>query len=89
LLEAISRQKRSKQWLKDDGQYLPNPATWLNQCRWLDELAAKDIVPASLVPPEPDQERSAVLNARFATSQAPVERQVTGFLATLSIGGAE
>lgn len=41
LLTAIDRQKRSSQWSRDNGQYIPNPATWLNQGRWEDELAAE------------------------------------------------
>ena len=40
LLTAIERQKCSVQWSKEDGQYIPNPATWLNQGRWEDELTA-------------------------------------------------
>lgn len=38
LLAALERQKCSAQWSKDNGQYVPNPATWLNQGRWEDEL---------------------------------------------------
>ena len=38
LLSAIEKQKRSDQWLKDGGQYIPYPSTWLNQERWNDEL---------------------------------------------------
>ena len=38
LLSAIEVQKQSTQWQKDGGQYIPNPATWLNQGRWEDEL---------------------------------------------------
>ena len=38
LLAAIEKQKRSAQWNKDNGQYIPNPATWLNQGRWEDEV---------------------------------------------------
>lgn len=37
LVPAIERQMQSAQWRKDDGQYIPNPATWLNQGRWEDE----------------------------------------------------
>ena len=37
LVPAVQRQKLSAQWQKDGGQYIPNPATWLNQERWLDE----------------------------------------------------
>lgn len=37
MLTAIENQKRSNQWQRDNGQYIPNPATWLNQKRWEDE----------------------------------------------------
>ncbi len=39
MLEAIERQRQSDQWRRDNGQYIPNPATWLNQSRWDDEVA--------------------------------------------------
>lgn len=38
ILSAVEAQKRSAQWQKDGGQYIPNPATWLNQGRWEDEV---------------------------------------------------
>lgn len=38
LLDAIELQKQSIQWQKENGQFIPNPATWLNQRRWEDEL---------------------------------------------------
>lgn len=38
MLDAIATQKESSQWKKDGGQYIPNPATWLNQKRWEDEI---------------------------------------------------
>ena len=37
MLKAIETQKKSRQWQRDSGQYIPNPATWLNQKRWEDE----------------------------------------------------
>ena len=37
LLSAIERQKCGSQWSKDNGQYIPHPATWLRQGRWEDE----------------------------------------------------
>lgn len=40
MLKAIEAAKRSEQWQRDGGQYIPNPATWLNQRRWEDELPA-------------------------------------------------
>lgn len=36
ILKAVEQQKKSKQWLKDEGQFIPMPATWLNQRRWED-----------------------------------------------------
>lgn len=38
ILTAVERQSKSDQWRKDGGQFVPNPATWLNQGRWDDEL---------------------------------------------------
>jgi hypothetical protein len=37
LVDAVEAQKASPQWTKDGGQFIPNPATWLNQGRWEDE----------------------------------------------------
>lgn len=45
LVAAIERQKCSSQWSKDGGQYIPNPATWLNQGRWTDELPERSAPP--------------------------------------------
>lgn len=38
MLVAIVTQKRSAQWTRDGGEFIPHPATWLNQRRWEDEL---------------------------------------------------
>lgn len=40
LFTGLERQKASANWLKDGGQYIPNPATWLNGRRWEDEVDA-------------------------------------------------
>lgn len=37
ILAALDWQKKSEQWGKDGGQYIPNPATYLGQGRWQDE----------------------------------------------------
>ncbi|MBR2343014.1 MAG: DUF1376 domain-containing protein [Clostridia bacterium] len=37
MLAAIERQKRSREWLAENGKYIPHPSTWLNQGRWDDE----------------------------------------------------
>lgn len=38
IMEALRRVKASAQWQKDGGQFVPHPATWLNQERWDDEV---------------------------------------------------
>lgn len=37
MLAAIERAKASEQWIKDNGQFIPYPATWLNARGWEDE----------------------------------------------------
>ena len=41
MLSALEVQKQSEQWTKDNGQFIPNPTTWLNQGRWEDEVQTK------------------------------------------------
>lgn len=38
LVSAVDRQKCSVQWREQNGRFIPNPATWLNQGRWEDEI---------------------------------------------------
>lgn len=40
LMAALENHKRSDQWKKDNGQFIPHPATWLNGKRWEDEESA-------------------------------------------------
>lgn len=37
IVAAIAVAARSPDWRKDDGQFIPHPATWLNGKRWEDE----------------------------------------------------
>lgn len=39
MIDAIDAQSRSPDWIKDGGQFIPYPATWLNQKRWEDEIS--------------------------------------------------
>jgi len=38
IVTKIDEYKNSNDWLKDDGQFIPYPATWLNKKRWEDEV---------------------------------------------------
>ena len=37
ILKAIEVAKQSEQWQKENGKFIPFPATWLDSERWLDE----------------------------------------------------
>lgn len=41
LLDSIEQWKKTDQWSKDDGQYIPYPAKWLKERRWEDTPVAK------------------------------------------------
>lgn len=34
IMQAVNVQKHSEQWRRDNGRYIPNPATWLNGGYW-------------------------------------------------------
>jgi hypothetical protein len=38
MIESLKIQRMSLDWTKDNGQFIPNPSTWLNQERWKDEI---------------------------------------------------
>jgi hypothetical protein len=38
ILAAVAQQRTWSRWTKDAGQFVPNPATWLNSARWCDEV---------------------------------------------------
>lgn len=40
VMAALNEQKASEQWQKDGGQFIPHPATWLNQGRFEDEISS-------------------------------------------------
>lgn len=52
IVDALAKQCASADWLKDDGRFIPHPATWLNGARWEDEVR-----PASNVRQFPGQSR--------------------------------
>lgn len=40
MIAAVNEQAKSAQWVKDGGQFIPHPRTWLHQGRWQDEAVA-------------------------------------------------
>lgn len=49
IIAAVGSQRQSDQWRREDGRFIPHPATWLNQGRWDDEVSA-DLAARSVTP---------------------------------------
>ncbi len=43
MLNALEKHKKLDSWKKDKGQFIPYPATWINQKRWQDEIVINEI----------------------------------------------
>lgn len=48
MVRAVEAAKASTQWQRDGGQFVPHPATWLNQRRWEDEITITEKPPEQL-----------------------------------------
>lgn len=53
IMRGLALHIRSRDWIKDDGQFVPHPATWLNGRRWEDEVE----VAAPTVPERPQPKK--------------------------------
>lgn len=42
ILNALQKAKQSKQWTKDNGEFIPHPATWINSGRWDDHPTPRE-----------------------------------------------
>lgn len=42
MISAVEKQASSEQWKREGGRFIPNPATWLNQGRWEDEVGRRE-----------------------------------------------
>ncbi len=67
VMSGIARWKRSESWLKDDGQFIPHPATFLNQRRFEDSpkpKALKKKIYYNHLPPKNDMPDSDFVAVR-------------------------
>ena len=74
IMSSLEKQKQSQDWIKNGGQYVPMPTTWINQERWADEVQ----VPVQ-------QPSHTDVNSYWADklhAQAPIEN----FVPTLVLG---
>jgi hypothetical protein len=64
VLKAVLAQRRTDQWLRDGGKFIPYPATWLRAERWDDVLVVE--MPA----PERKPDRYDLANQALARKDA-------------------
>jgi hypothetical protein len=43
VIYSLAWQKQTEQWHKNNGQFIPNPSTYLNQGRWKDEAPIEEL----------------------------------------------
>ena len=55
IMQAVTAAKHSEQWNREGGRFIPNPATWINQGRWEDELTPTE----TAQPQRPREQRQA------------------------------
>jgi hypothetical protein len=60
LIGAVENHKRSAQWTKDGGAFIPHPTTWLNQRRWEEDLAPDNTIPKGASGIMGDSEKDAL-----------------------------
>lgn len=59
LMAGLEQQKASGDWRKEDGKFIPHPATWLNGRRWEDEITGNPVASGSQdLKPKPGDTRA-------------------------------
>ena len=75
MIASVSVSKTSDQWQRENGRYVPNPLTWLNQGRW-DDVYPK---PAAQIQ-QPPQTGNAITRmlAQIEADEAARENEIQG-----------
>jgi len=68
MLAAIGDARRSDGWRRENGKFIPHPATWLNGCRWEDAPPEVDGLPSPKRTVFQTQD-DRTLNMMFATDE--------------------
>ena len=77
IIDAIAMSKCSDQWQRENGRYIPNPLTWLNQERWDDVYPTQTAQPQQ---PQPRQSGNAIsrLLAKIEAEETARDNEILG-----------
>lgn len=62
IMSALEIHKQQDSWIKENGKYVLNPTTWLNQERWTDEIAEPEYGTRAVSEAEAEQLMQEVRN---------------------------
>lgn len=72
IMAAVVEAKHSEQWQRENGRFIPNPTTWINQGRWDDELP-----PVSTIYPQQPRENGGRPDTRAVLARIIAEEEGT------------
>lgn len=66
MLAAIAKQRMGRDWMKDGGQFIPHPSTWLNDAGWMNEVVPYTAATNGKSKPTPLQETMSAIDEVFS-----------------------
>ena len=76
MIAAIEKQRASPQWLEAGGQYIPHPATWLNNRRWEDEVQPAKTKPSVIAQQYDQRDYSGVQQQMLDEQSREIEEKL-------------
>jgi len=74
IISSLEKHKRSLDWTKDDGKYIPLPASWIRGKRWEDETDPPGVMSEATVVPSP-QPKSPLTTAEINLRKEQREKE--------------
>ena len=83
MITAIGKWKKTNQWKDEGGRYIPNPANWLRQRRWEDEVPKPAKPKATVIAQQYEQREYD--EAYWAEYEARQQREIEEKIALMEL----
>ena len=83
MITAIGKWKKTNQWKDEGGRYIPNPANWLRQRRWEDEVPKPAKLKATVIAQQYEQREYD--EAYWAEYEAREQREIEEKIALMEL----